>query len=76
MLITKIYKSDIVYVMYMFLRKRRDPKLKNVSGISDKVREKYKSVSHLETILKRENVTSLYLLKKKYRDERKRKSIQ
>ncbi len=60
----------------MFFRKCKDPKLKNVSGISEKVKEKYRSDSHLETILKRENVTSLYLLKKKYRDERKRKSMQ
>ena len=76
MLIPKIYKYNVVYVIYMFFRKCKDPKLKNVSGISEKVKEKYRSDSHLETILKRENVTSLYLLKKKYRDERKRKSIQ
>ena len=36
----------------------------------------YRSESYLETILKRENVTSLHLLKKKYRDERKKKSMQ
>ena len=60
----------------MFPRKRKDTKLKNVSGISEKVREKYRSDSHLETILKRENVTSLHQLKKKYKSERKQKSIQ
>ena len=60
----------------MFTRKRGDTKLKNVSSISDKVREKYRSDSHLETILKREKVTSLHQLKKKYRDERNKKSKQ
>ena len=60
----------------MIPKKRGDTKLKNVSGISEKVREKYRSDSHLETILKREKVTSLHQLKKKYRDERNQKSIQ
>ena len=60
----------------MFTRKRGDTKLKNVSSISDKVREKYRSDSHLETILKREKVTSLHQLKKKYKSERKQKSTQ
>ena len=41
-LITKIYKYKIVYILYMFFRKRRDPKLKNVSKISEKIKEKYK----------------------------------
>ena len=60
----------------MFKRKRGDTKLKNVSGISKKVEKKYRSDSHLETILKREKVTSLHQLKQKYIDERKRKSAQ
>ena len=59
-----------------FTKKRKDTKLKNVSDRYEKIKEKYRSDSHLETILKRENVTSLHLLKKKYRDERKKKSMQ
>ena len=58
-----------------FTKKRKDTKLKNVSDVYEKVKEKYRSESHLETILKRENVTSLHLLKKKYRDERILESI-
>ena len=58
----------------MFPKKRKDTKLRNVSGISEKVRAKYRSDSHLETILKREKVTSLHKLKQKYIAERKRNS--
>ncbi len=59
-----------------FTKKRKDTKLKNVSDRYEKIKKKYSSESYLETILKRENVTSLHELKKKYRDERKQKSIQ
>ena len=55
-----------------FTKKRKDTKLKNVSDRYEKIKEKYRSDSHLETILKRENVQ----LKKKYKSERKQKSIQ
>ena len=58
-----------------FTKKRKDTK-KKCTDRYEKIKEKYRSESYLETILKRENVTSLHLLKKKYRDERKKKSMQ
>ena len=39
-----------------FTKKRKDTKLKNVSDRYEKIKEKYRSESYLETILKRENI--------------------
>ena len=50
----------------VFRKKRKDAKIENISGIPDQVKKKYRSDSHLDTILEREHVTTLYQLKKKY----------
>lgn len=47
-------------------KKRNDTEMGNVSGIPYKVMDKYREDIHLGTVLKRENVTSLSQLKKKY----------
>lgn len=49
-----------------FRRKREDAKMGNVSGIPYEVMDRYREDIHLGTVLKRENVSSLTQLKKKY----------
>ena len=52
----------------VYRKKRKDTKIDNISGIPDQVKKKYRSDSHLDTILGREHVTTLHQLKKKYQD--------
>ena len=49
-----------------FRKKRDDTKLGNVSGIPYDVMDRYREDAHLGTVLKREHVTSLSQLNKKY----------
>lgn len=49
-----------------FRKKRDDAEIGNISGIPYKVMDKYREDAHIGTVLKRENVTSLSQLKKKY----------
>ena len=53
----------------VYRRKRGDTKIENIDEIPDQVKEKYRSDSHLDTILGNERVTSLHQLKKKYQDD-------
>ena len=49
-----------------FRKKRDDTKLGNVSGVPYDVMDKYREDAHIGTVLKREHVTSVSQLKKKY----------
>ena len=53
----------------VYRRKRGDTKIENIDQIPDQVKEKYRSDSHLDTILGNERVTSLHQLKKKYQND-------
>jgi len=50
----------------VFRKKRDDAKMGNVSGIPYDVMDKYREDIHLGTVLKKEHVSSLSQLKKKY----------
>ena len=50
----------------VFRKKRDDTKMGNVSGIPYDVMDKYREDIHLGTVLKKEHVSSLSQLKKKY----------
>ncbi len=47
-------------------KKRNDSEIGNISGMPQEVLDKYRNDAQLGTILKKERVTSLYALKKKY----------
>lgn len=52
----------------MKLRKKRgDTEIRNISGMPQEVLDKYRGDAHLDTVLEKERVTTLYALKKKYR---------
>ena len=52
----------------IFRKKRGDTKIGNISGMPKEVQGKYRNDAHLDTTLKKERVTSLHSLKKKYND--------
>jgi hypothetical protein len=50
-------------------QKRKDTKIENISDLPKKVVDKYRSDTHLGTVLDRERVVSKNQLKKKYRED-------
>lgn len=51
----------------MVIRKKRsDTEIGNISGMPKEVIEKYRKDAHLDTVLRKEGVTTLHALKKKY----------
>ena len=50
-------------------RKRGDTEIGNISGMPKEVLGKYRNDAHLDTTLKKERVTSLHSLKKKYNND-------
>ena len=55
-----------------FRKKRSDAEIGNISGVPKKVSAEYRNDAHLDTILKREHVTTLHDLKKKYSGNNKK----
>lgn len=61
-------------VILTLRKKRKDSKLGNIKSLPAKVRRKYRGNAQLKSVLKKEKVTSLYQLGKKYKKKRRKKA--
>ena len=59
--------------MLVIRKKREDTQAKNIKSLPSKVKKKYRKKTQLKTILKKEKVTSLHQLGKKYKAKKKPK---
>lgn len=55
-------------------KKRKDAKLGNIKSLPAKLKKKYRGNAKLKNILKKEKVTSLYQLGKKYKKKKRKKA--